>query len=155
MGAFDQAIVARPTDPAIRRTARGDDVRIIARSADTAGAIGMFEAWVEPGTGPDWHTHSRETEVFHVVSGTFRFWCGDQRFDGGPGTTVTLPPHVPHQWKNIGDTLAQIMTIVTPGGFEEHFIEIAAMSEITDEAIVALDARYGIVDGYRGNNPPA
>jgi mannose-6-phosphate isomerase-like protein (cupin superfamily) len=152
---FNKAIMARPTDLPIGRTARGDEIRIIARSLDTDGSIGMFGAWVEPDTGPDWHTHSRETEVFHVISGTFRFWCGDDCFDGGPGVTVTLPPHVPHQWKNIGDTPGQIMTIVTPGGFEEHLIEIAALDVVTDEAIAALDARYGIVDGYPGNNPPA
>ena len=92
--------------------------------------------------------------MFHVVSGTFRFWCGEERFDAGPGATVALPPHVPHRWKNIGDINAQIMTIVSPGGFEEHFIEIAKMAEVTDDAIAALDAKYGIVDGYPGNNPP-
>jgi len=144
---FDKAIVALPDDPPIGRTGRGDPVHIVARSSDTGGTIGMFEARVEPGTGPDWHSHARETEVFHVVAGTFRFWCGDDVFEGGAGATVTMPPNVPHQWKNIGDDVGQMLAIVTPGGFEEHFIEIAQMSDVTDEAVAALDVKYGITDG--------
>jgi quercetin dioxygenase-like cupin family protein len=147
MSTFDKAIAAHPNDPRIGRTARGDEIRIIARGADTNGSIGIFEGWAAPGTGPDWHRHTRETEVFQVVTGTFRFWCGDDVFDGGPGAIVTLPPRIPHQWKNIGDEVGQLLTFVSPGGFEEHFIEIARMAEVTDEAMIALDAKYGIMDG--------
>jgi len=76
----------------------------------------MWETFTEPGTGPSPHVHVRETEVFRVISGRYRFWCGETCFDGGPGTTVTLPPLVPHAWRNIGDTPGQMFAIVTPGG---------------------------------------
>jgi mannose-6-phosphate isomerase-like protein (cupin superfamily) len=144
---FDTAVVGRPTDKRRGRTARGDEIRIVATSSDTGGSIGIFDGVIAPGTGPDWHIHSRETEVFHVVTGNFRFWCGDDEFEAGPGTTVTLPPHVPHQWKNVGTEPGLVLTFVAPGGFEQHFLEIAALGDVTDEAMAAIDAKYGVRDG--------
>lgn len=146
MGKFEKAIVA-PRDALAGKTARGDDVRVIARARDTNGMIGIWDAMIEPGTGPDWHSHSRELEVFLVISGTFRFWCGDEIFDGGPGTTVVLPPNVPHQWKNIGTTPGMLFAVVTPGGFEQNFVDMAGLSQITDEAIAEIETRLGLTDG--------
>ena len=52
----------------------------------------MWETFTPPGQGPAEHTHTRETEVFRVISGIYRFRCGDDEFDGPPGTVVVLPP---------------------------------------------------------------
>lgn len=146
MGIFDKAIVS-PRDDHAGKTARGDDVRVIARASETNGALGLWSSVIAPGTGPSWHTHSRETEIFHVLSGKFRFYCGDEEFDAGPGGTVVLPPNVPHQWFNVGDTPGEMFTMVTPGGFEQNFLDIAGLDEVTDEAIGAIDARLGVTDG--------
>ncbi len=127
---------------------------MIARAVDTDGTIGMWEVWAKPGMGPPWHTHRRETEIFRIISGTFRFWCGQDSFDVGPGATVTLPPNVAHQWKNVGADTGQVLAIVAPGGFEEQFLDIARMPLVSREAIVALDEKYGIIDGYPGGSPP-
>ncbi len=75
MAGFDRAIVS-PDQHRVGKTARGDDVTDIARAESTNGALGICSSVVAPGTGPDLHTHRRETEVFHVISGTFCFWCG-------------------------------------------------------------------------------
>jgi mannose-6-phosphate isomerase-like protein (cupin superfamily) len=146
MSKFDRAIVT-PRDVTAGKTGRGDDVAVIARAGNTNGMIGIWESVIEPGTGPNWHTHARELEVFRVISGTFRFWCGDEIFDGGPGTTVVLPPNVPHQWKNTGPTPGLLFTVVTPGGFEQNFVDIAAMPEITDAGLAEIDRRLEVTDG--------
>ena len=101
MGISDRAIVS-PGHHIIGKTARGDDVTVIARAAATNGTLGIWSSVIAPDTGPDWHTHTRETEVFHVISGNFRFWCGSEIFESGPGMTIVLPLNVAHQWKNIG-----------------------------------------------------
>lgn len=146
MGVFDKAIVS-PQQSLTGKTARGDDVMVIARATDTNGALGLWSSVIEPGTGPAWHSHSREIEVFHVLSGQFRFWCGDAVYDVGPGGTVVLPPNVPHQWFNVGDTPGEMFTVVTPGGFEQNFLDVAALDEVTDEALAQIDARLGVTDG--------
>jgi mannose-6-phosphate isomerase-like protein (cupin superfamily) len=146
MAKFERAIVA-PRDATIGKTARGDDVNVIARASDTNGMIGIWESVIEPGTGPDWHSHSRELEVFRIISGSFRFWCGTEVFDGGPGTTVVLPPNIPHQWKNIGTEPGLLFTVVTPGGFEQNFVDIASLSEVTDASLAEIDRRLGVTEG--------
>jgi hypothetical protein len=41
-----------------------------------------------------------------------------------------------------------ILTFVTPGGFEEHFMEIARLDQVTDQAMAEIDGRYGVRDGF-------
>jgi quercetin dioxygenase-like cupin family protein len=147
MSVFDKAIFSAGSI-GTEKTPRGDDITVIARATQTNGMIGVWSSVIAPGTGPDWHSHSREVEVFHVVSGRFRFWCGSDVVDGGPGATIVLPPNVPHQWKNIGDTPGTMFSVVTPGGFEQLFIDMAALgANVTDEAMAAIDARLGVTEG--------
>lgn len=51
------------------------------------------------------HTHENE-QITHVVSGTIRFWFGenkDQEMDLGPGEMIVIPPHLPHEALMIGE----------------------------------------------------
>lgn len=143
---FPRAVAAFPTDPPNGKTARGDDVLVQARSDATAGQIGAWEAVIAPGTGPSWHTHTRETEVFCVVSSTFRFWCGAESFIAGPGSVVALPPHVPHQWFNIGSEPGRLFAMVTPGGFEQMFLDFRTLGEVSDADILAIETGLGVTD---------
>ncbi|TIU63349.1 MAG: cupin domain-containing protein, partial [Mesorhizobium sp.] len=95
---------------------------------------------------PTPHTHTRETEVFRVVCGTYRFQCGDEEFDAPPGTVVVLPPYVRHSWRNIGDEPGQMFAIVTPGGFEQLFMEIEASGAASPDEIAMIEARLGIIN---------
>ena len=143
---FPLAVVSFPTDPPNGRTARGDDVLVQVRASDTAGQFGAWVSTIAPGTGPSWHTHSRETELFAVISSTFRFWCGTDQFTAGPGAVVALPPHVPHQWLNIGDEPGRLFAVVTPGGFEQMFIDYRAMDGASEAELLAVEAALGVSD---------
>ena len=51
------------------------------------------------------HDHVNE-QVTQVISGTIRFWFGaskEQTMDLGPGDSVVIPAHVPHEALMIGD----------------------------------------------------
>ena len=143
---FNRAVVSKPGNGRVAKTPFGADVVIHATAAESNGAFGMWETFTPPGQGPAPHTHTRETEIFRVISGTYRFWCGDQEFDAPPGTVVALPPHVRHGWKNIGDTIGQMFVTVTPGGFEQLFIDIEATGADTPEKIALIEARLGIIN---------
>lgn len=41
-----------------------------------------------------------------------------------------------------------VLTLVTPGGFDEHFIEIVQLDEVTDQAMAKIDKKYGVRDGF-------
>lgn len=99
-----------------------------------------------PGQGPAPHTHTRETEVFRVIRGLYRFQCGDEEFDAPPGTVVVLPPHVRHSWRNISDEPGQMFGIVIPGGCEQLFIDIETSCADTSEKIAEIEARMGIIN---------
>jgi mannose-6-phosphate isomerase-like protein (cupin superfamily) len=146
MAPFPRAVVSFPTDPPNGMTARGDDVLVQVRSIDTAGRLGAWDALIAPGTGPSWHTHTREKEVFCVRSSTFRFWCGSDSVIAGPGSVVVLPPHAPHQWFNIGSEPGQLFAMVTPGGFEQMFIDFRAIGVVTDADVASIESALGVSD---------
>lgn len=146
MAPFPRAIVSLPTMPPNGRTARGDDVRVRLRAAETAGRMGAWSAVIAPGTGPSWHSHSRETELFCVISGRFRFWCGTDSWTAGPGSVIVLPPQVPHQWVNSGSDPGELFGMVTPGGFEQMFIDFRALGEVSDADVIAIESGLGVTD---------
>lgn len=146
MSTFRNAVVSLPGKERIAKTPFGAKVVIHVTAADTEGAFGMWETFTPPGHGPAPHTHTRETEVFRVIRGLYRFRCGGEEFDAPPGAVVVLPPHVRHSWRNIGDKPGQMFGTVTPGGFEQLFMDIEALCADTPEKIAAIEARFGIIN---------
>lgn len=146
LGKFDRAVVSMPGKERLARTPFGAPVVIHATAAETSGALGMWETFTPPGQGPAHHVHTRETEIFRVIRGTYRFRCGDEEFEATPGTVVALPPHVPHGWTNISDEPGQMFVIVAPGGCEQLFIDIEATGADTPAKIAAIEASLGIIN---------
>lgn len=150
MAPFPRAVVSFPDTARKIPNGRGGYGILHTTAAETAGAFGAWEGFPAPGAGPSWHTHTRETETFRVLAGIFGYWCGDDYFEGGPGTVVSLPPHVPHRWQNVGDTPGHVFGIATPGGFERYFLELERRNATTAEAILAIEAELGVIDGGLG-----
>src|SRR3954454_11465985 len=113
------------------------------RGAETAGRFGLWEEPVPPGLGPPLHLHRREDEFFQVLSGWFRFRCGDALYEGRPGTAALLPRGIPHAFRNIGTAPGSLLVGVTPGGFEEFFLDIAAGGTSDPAAAAGVGARDG------------
>jgi quercetin dioxygenase-like cupin family protein len=145
-GNFDRAVVSIPGKERTALNPFGAPIVIHATAADTDGALGMWETFTPPGKGPAPHTHTRETEIFRVIRGTYRFRCGDEEFDAKPGTVVALPPHVQHSWVNISDEPGQMFVIVSPGGCEQLFIDIEATGADTPAKIAVIEARLGLIN---------
>lgn len=119
------------------------DLRIPA--ADTGGVMSVWESIAEPEAGPPLHIHSREDEMFYVLAGSFRVWCGDESYVAEPGATCVLPRNVPHTYRNIGKTTGRLLVAAMPGGFEDFFLEIER-GGVSDPAEIARVAdRYGLV----------
>lgn len=118
--------------------------RILATGEQTGGAFTIWEEFVEPGWGPSLHVHHREDEVFHVLEGDLRLWCGEAVFEAGPGALVVLPRGVPHRFENVGAGQARMLVVCTPGGFDDFFRDLDAIPGFTPEDIGAAAARYGL-----------
>ncbi|MFD3454762.1 cupin domain-containing protein [Streptomyces sp. NPDC058691] len=100
------------------------DVYSIKLTADqTAGSLGVVEAWVPPGGGPVAHTHADQDETFFLISGELEFLNGDSVFTAGPGDLVHCPRETRHRFKNTGFHTAHMLFFYTPGGSEGLFLE--------------------------------
>lgn len=94
-------------------------------SADTRGGCALWIETVPPGEGPPPHLHQREEEIFVVLEGEVTFLAGDCPTTTGPGTVVLIPRGVVHTFRNSGGSTARMLILVTPGGFERYFEEVA------------------------------
>lgn len=135
--------ILRPPGDGVRNFTFGERL-IRVRSAETAGRFSLWKEPVPPGSGPPLHVHRREDEFFQVLSGQFRFRCGDVVTEGGAGSTLFLPRDVPHAFRNIGDTAGLLLIGITPGGFEEFFLEVEAVGASNPAAAAAIGAKYGV-----------
>jgi mannose-6-phosphate isomerase-like protein (cupin superfamily) len=113
-------------------------------AAATGGSMGMFEINLLAGEGPPLHVHAREEEFFRVLSGRFRFWCGEEQVELGEGGCILLPRGVPHCFRALEEGENRLMCIVTPGGFEGFFADVDREEPATPEAMMELAARYGV-----------
>jgi hypothetical protein len=74
---------------------------------------------------------------------------GDEVVYAEEGDLVFKPRDQWHTFWNAGDGLCRILEIISPGGFEHLFKEMAEDPEAMDgESAAALDARYGLEVDY-------
>lgn len=119
-GVGEQVGYARGVDPGSSVWYMGNLFSILAGSEDTGGRFGLMETLAAKGTEPPRHIHHREDESFYVFEGEVTFYVGDETKEAGPGTFVFAPRGVPHSFV-FGTDVIRMLTIVTPGGIEEHF----------------------------------
>jgi quercetin dioxygenase-like cupin family protein len=106
----------------------------------------MFE-WTMPARfSTGLHVHRVQEETFYVLEGECEWQIGDQRIHATPGTYVFIPPGVPHNIANAGDTPARVIMTVSPPGHEHYFEELAKLvvsgKRPEPDAIAALRRRY-------------
>ena len=138
-----QYLNERPPPALVR--ASGATVTILVPAADSGGAISVIETVFPPDDGVPFHTHSREDETFYVVSGIGGFgWAYHRRTR--PGSIIFGPRDVPHTFRNVGDTDLKCLIVYSPGGFEQSFLDIAALGEAGNDPreTGAILQRYGL-----------
>jgi len=104
----------------------GVHYRTILATADTGGAMSITDSVSPPGSGPPRHIHHDADETFVMLTGDTEFWRDGERFIRGPGETVFVPRGTEHTFRVVSDTPSRHLVILTPGGFEGFFAEMAA-----------------------------
>ena len=125
----------------------GTRVDILLRGEDTGGAYCTYEVTVDPQQGPPPHVHDHEDEAFYILDGTFEVLSGDQVTTLEAGSYVFLPRHVPHAFKNVGETTGRLLGTATPAGHERFFEDADALHHsgtFSPETAVALCRRHGM-----------
>jgi len=119
-------------------------------SRDTGGAVSVVEHPFAVGTITTPHRHSREDEYSLVLEGTIGFRSDDSEVVLEPGGYILKPRGQMHAMWNAGGVPGRIVEVITPGGFERYFHELAelmAEEEPAPSAFAELATRYGLTYG--------
>ena len=115
-------------------------------SEASGGAFSLFEE-VPPLADTPLHVHRDEDELFYVLEGEHVFRIGDKEHTLGPGGFVFAPRGVPHSQRRVVPGEGRELILVTPGGFEGFFRELAAAEAagvLGPDAYAAASERFGI-----------
>jgi len=116
-----------PADPARSApSAAAFATRVLVRSEDSGDAVALVENTVPAGwAGTPLHHHAFD-EAFYVLDGELTLQLGDEIVTRGPGGLAFAPGGVHHAVANPGAEPARYLLVITPGGFERYFDELAA-----------------------------
>jgi mannose-6-phosphate isomerase-like protein (cupin superfamily) len=89
------------------------------------GEVSIVEHPFEVGFISAAHRHTREDEHSIVLAGEIGFRSDDSEVVLGPGGYITKPRGQMHAMWNAGTVPGRIVEIITPGGFENYFRELA------------------------------
>lgn len=123
-------------------------VRFMAWSEETGGGFSLVEHPIPPRTlvAPV-HRHSNEDEYSFVLEGRMGALLGEGVIYAEAGEFAFKPRHQWHTFWNPDDTPCRILEIISPGGFEHFFDELAGLMERPDfdpAQMGELGARYGL-----------
>ena len=104
------------------------EVVVKAASEQTGGAYSLLEFTVDV-DGPPLHVHHETEEAFYILEGEVEITVGPTTVRAVAGGFVLIPRETPHTFKNGGSKPARILTIFSPAGFEQFFIQVAAVED--------------------------
>jgi mannose-6-phosphate isomerase-like protein (cupin superfamily) len=139
----------------------------VARAADTTvGSLGVVSARfildgalsqgrfslvehpiVARGMAAPLHLHTREDEYSFILEGRWGFWQAGNVVFAEPGDLVYKPRDVWHTFWNATDGPARLLEVISPAGFDQFFVELAAVigsGKASPEAVAALNSGYGL-----------
>jgi mannose-6-phosphate isomerase-like protein (cupin superfamily) len=89
------------------------------------------------------HYHHNEDEYSFVLRGRLGALLGDEVVIADTGTWVFKPRHQWHTFWNPDDTPCEIIEVISPGGFENYFREVAAHWGNLDK-FAEINAKYSL-----------
>lgn len=103
----------------------GAHYKTLLSAADSNGTVSVVDSVSPPNSGPPRHVHKDADETFVLLSGDCEFWIDGDVFTRGPGAAVFVPRGKEHTFRVVGDRPSRHLVILTPGGFEGFFSEMA------------------------------
>jgi mannose-6-phosphate isomerase-like protein (cupin superfamily) len=110
---------------------KGILVSQMAGTADNNGAFDLIIGKMRRGTEPPPHVHSREDELFYILSGEMRVYVDGEVFSVTAGECMFLPRRRPHAFRITSEEVHNIALLV-PGGFLNAVNKMNAPAERMD-----------------------
>lgn len=114
--------------------------KTILTAEETGGAMSIVDSLSPLGSGPPRHIHHNEDETFVMITGTCKIWIEGIETIAGPGESVFIPRGKEHTFKVIGDEPSRHLVILSPGGFEGFFQDMADGQCKIPEDMPAIEA---------------
>ena len=124
-------------------------------SADTGGAFAMMEDNLKVEFSLGLHVHRQHAETFYILEGNVDFYIDGTWMTATPGTTVHIPPGIPHALDLPDGQTGKLLMIFQPGGFDQFLTEMSGLTEeqVADEALMnAISEKYDLIQ--LGDVPP-
>ena len=114
---------------------------------DSGGAYTLMEDNLKASFALGLHRHDHHAETFYFLEGCVDFYADGEWIRATPGTTIHVPPGMPHACRASGEP-AKMLMIYQPAGFDGFLAELGTMTEsdFADEAkMAALNEKYDII----------
>lgn len=121
---------------------------------ETNGTFSLLEEIDPPNFKTPLHIHHYEDEYFYILEGTVMFTIGEKTILAKPGTFLFVPRNIAHMYTVEGVAPAKILTMLTPAGLENLFIEGSVPAtaytlppdgtELKLDKIIASAGSYGV-----------
>ena len=132
-----------------------DHTYVKVSAADTGGAFALMEDNLKVEFSLGLHLHRQHAETFYILDGNVDFHLDGAWMTAAPGTTVHIPPGIPHALDLPGGQTGKLLMIFQPAGFDQYLAELARLTpeQVADEALMAaLGEKYDLVN--LGDVPP-
>ncbi len=103
----------------------GVSYKTILSSAASSGAMSIVRSVSSPGSGPPRHIHHEEDETFVILTGRCEFWMAGEVSSVVSGETMFIPRGTEHTFQICTPDDCEHLVILTPGGFEQFFVDMA------------------------------
>jgi mannose-6-phosphate isomerase-like protein (cupin superfamily) len=137
---------APSVDQGERLTFGEGTILITASAESTGGALAVIEE-VPPLLDTPLHVHANEDELFYALEGEHVIQRGEEEIRIGPQQSVFAPRGVPHAQRRVVPKVGRMLIVISPGGFEGFFRDLAAAereSRLGPEAYAAASEKFGI-----------
>ena len=126
-------------------------IRFLLESADTNGALAMFEFTVPPAAKmPLPHFHKHYDETIYGAEGSLTFTVEGKTVDIAPGESCFVPRGAVHGFNNLKQTDVKALAVITPALLSPDFFKEAAAIVNTGgppdaKKLNAVMAKHGLV----------
>ena len=133
-------------------TTPNQTVHLALSSEESAGAVQVCYAVLQPGVGAPVHHQPEEDELWFAIEGEFVWTVGNEKRTVRKGGFAYVPRNTTHAFENAADEPAIMFAINIPGGHERGFMiasKMRAEGQSTEQVHAALknyDFRFHYLD---------